>query len=123
MLGRGPVGPLLFWPPKHEASMRSTDNSARLKSRNALTRRGFIPAVASRAIIARLALRCPHLGRQPKPHPLFGALAGLGRTAPGVDLTEPADPGWADLIARLDPPHDCCAAPVGVILSRCSASS
>ena len=26
--------------------------------------------------------------------PLFGALKGLTRVAPGVDLTEPADPDW-----------------------------
>jgi hypothetical protein len=31
-----------------------------------------------------------------KRHPLFGALAGLGKTAPGVDLTEPADPSWGE---------------------------
>jgi hypothetical protein len=31
-----------------------------------------------------------------KPHPLFGVLAGLGKTAPGVDLTEPADPTWGE---------------------------
>jgi hypothetical protein len=104
--------------------MRPMDNSARrLESRNALTRRGFIPTLVSQAIVVRFALRRPELGWQPGPHPAFGALAGLGRTAPGVDLTEPADPGWADLIERLYPPHDCCTAPVGVILSRCSASS
>ena len=104
--------------------MRSTDNSAgRLKSRNGLTRRGFIPALASRAIVVRLALRWPSLVRKPRRHPLFGAFAGLVTVAPGVDLTKPADPGWADLIERLYPGHDCCAAPVGVILPRCSASS
>lgn len=27
-------------------------------------------------------------------HPLFGALKGLSRVAPDVDLTEPADPSW-----------------------------
>src|SRR5258705_13555077 len=27
-------------------------------------------------------------------HPLFGALKGLVRIPPGVDLTEPADPDW-----------------------------
>jgi hypothetical protein len=27
-------------------------------------------------------------------HPLFGALKGLVRVPPGVDLTEPADPDW-----------------------------
>jgi hypothetical protein len=31
-----------------------------------------------------------------KPHPLFGALAGLAKTAPGVDLTKPADPTWGE---------------------------
>src|SRR5437588_286608 len=29
-------------------------------------------------------------------HPLFGALKRLVRVPPGVNLTEPADPGWAD---------------------------
>jgi len=32
-------------------------------------------------------------------HPLFGWLKGTVRIAPGVDLTQPADPEWAD---RLD---------------------
>ena len=27
-------------------------------------------------------------------HPIFGALKGQVRVAPGVDLTEPADPEW-----------------------------
>jgi hypothetical protein len=35
-------------------------------------------------------------GAERKPHPLFGVLAGLGKTAPGVDLTEPADPTWGE---------------------------
>jgi hypothetical protein len=29
-----------------------------------------------------------------KRHPMFGALKGLVRIAPGTDLTAPADPGW-----------------------------
>src|ERR1700722_7679321 len=29
-----------------------------------------------------------------KRHPMFGALKGLVRIAPGTDLTEPADPDW-----------------------------
>jgi hypothetical protein len=29
-----------------------------------------------------------------KRRPLFGALKGLVRIAPGTDLTEPADPDW-----------------------------
>jgi hypothetical protein len=32
-------------------------------------------------------------------HPAYGAMKGLIRIMPGVDLTEPADPEWAD---RLD---------------------
>jgi hypothetical protein len=32
-------------------------------------------------------------------HPLYGLMAGLVRIMPGTDLTQPADPDWAD---RLD---------------------
>jgi hypothetical protein len=31
-------------------------------------------------------------------HPAFGALKGMIKIAPGVDLTEPAFPEWADLL-------------------------
>jgi hypothetical protein len=31
-------------------------------------------------------------------HPLRGAMKGLVHIPPGVDLTEPADPEWADLL-------------------------
>jgi hypothetical protein len=31
---------------------------------------------------------------------MFGALKGLVRIAPGVDLTEPADPEWADSLEK-----------------------
>jgi len=31
-------------------------------------------------------------------HPIFGALKDVTWIAPGIDLTEPADPQWADLI-------------------------
>jgi hypothetical protein len=34
-----------------------------------------------------------------KRHPMFGALKGLVRIAPGTDITAPADPDWADLSA------------------------
>ena len=30
-------------------------------------------------------------------HPLFGALKGVTRIPPGVDLTEPADPDWGNV--------------------------
>jgi hypothetical protein len=29
-------------------------------------------------------------------HPMLGAMRALGRAAPGVDLTEPADPDWGN---------------------------
>jgi hypothetical protein len=33
-------------------------------------------------------------------HPLRGALKDITRLVPGVDLTEPADPEWADLVDK-----------------------
>jgi hypothetical protein len=33
-------------------------------------------------------------------HPIFGALKDITRLVPGVDLTEPADPEWADLLDK-----------------------
>jgi hypothetical protein len=33
-------------------------------------------------------------GREGKYHPLFGALKGSIRVAPGTDLTKPTDPDW-----------------------------
>jgi hypothetical protein len=30
-----------------------------------------------------------------KRHPMFGAMKGLVRIAPGTDLTKPADPNWS----------------------------
>jgi len=35
-------------------------------------------------------------------HPIFGALKDVTWIAPGTDLTEPADPGWADLTESED---------------------
>jgi hypothetical protein len=35
-----------------------------------------------------------------KRHPAFGALKDTTFVPPGVDLTEPADPDWADLNER-----------------------
>jgi hypothetical protein len=35
-----------------------------------------------------------------KRHPMFGAMKGLVRIAPGTDLTQPADPDWAELAER-----------------------
>ena len=35
-------------------------------------------------------------------HPIFGALKDVTWIAPGIDLTEPADPEWADLTESRD---------------------
>ena len=35
-----------------------------------------------------------------KRHPSYGALKGLVRMTPGVDLTEPADPEWANSLEK-----------------------
>ncbi len=35
-------------------------------------------------------------------HPLIGCLKGLITVAPGTDLTEPADPDWADMLDNDD---------------------
>jgi len=37
-------------------------------------------------------------GPKPVRDPLFGAHKGLITIAPGVDLTEPADPEWAKIV-------------------------
>jgi hypothetical protein len=35
-----------------------------------------------------------------KRHPLIGCMKGTIKVTPGVDLTEPADPEWADRLDR-----------------------
>jgi hypothetical protein len=35
--------------------------------------------------------------KQPRRHPLFGRMKGMITIMPGTDLTEPADPNWADI--------------------------
>jgi hypothetical protein len=39
-----------------------------------------------------------HETKQPRRHPLFGAMKGLLTIEPGYDLTQPAMPEWADLL-------------------------
>ena len=38
-------------------------------------------------------------------HPLYGAMQGLIRVMPGTDLTQPADPEWADRLDALYGPE------------------
>lgn len=47
---------------------------------------------------AAVAGAAPAEGEKPF-HPLYGFMKGLVRVMPGTDLTQPADPDWAD---RLD---------------------
>jgi hypothetical protein len=45
-------------------------------------------------------------GKQIRPgerHPLFGALKDVTFIRPGVDLTEPADPGWGKVYEQRSP--------------------
>lgn len=35
--------------------------------------------------------------KQPRRHPLFGRMKGMITIRPGTDLTDPADPGWANI--------------------------
>lgn len=42
----------------------------------------------------------PAVAKKGERHPIFGALKDITRLVPGVDLTEPADPEWADLVDR-----------------------
>jgi hypothetical protein len=42
----------------------------------------------------------PAVVKKGERHPIFGAMKDITRLVPGVDLTEPADPEWADLVDR-----------------------
>jgi hypothetical protein len=37
---------------------------------------------------------------QQQPHPLVGSMKGTVQVAPGVDLTDPADPEWGTNLER-----------------------
>lgn len=52
---------------------------------------------ADRELSSALALAVAKKGER---HPIFGAMKDITRLVPGVDLTEPADPEWADLVDR-----------------------
>jgi hypothetical protein len=51
---------------------------------------------AEEAMTYGFAPAAPEMGSPVSTHPMIGALKGLLKIAPGVDLTEPADPGWGD---------------------------
>ncbi len=52
--------------------------------------------VAARAEVGRGAMRTDTC--RPAKHPIFGALKGLMVVPEDVDLTQPADPDWAEIV-------------------------
>ena len=56
-----------------------------------------IAKAAERELSSTLAQAVARKGER---HPIFGAMKDITRLIPGVDLTEPADPEWADLVDR-----------------------
>ncbi len=59
-----------------------------------------VDMAARKLVFRRVRPAKPGESAEEKPfHPAWGAMKGLIRVMPGVDLTEPADPEWA---ARLD---------------------
>ena len=55
--------------------------------------------MAGRKLVFRRVRGTDPARRQSGHHPAYGAMKGLIRIMPGTDLTQPADPEWAD---RLD---------------------
>jgi len=61
--------------------------------------------MSGRKLVFRRVGKSPGSAGIPSPrkggrHPIFGALKDITRLVPGVDLTEPADAGWADLVDK-----------------------
>jgi hypothetical protein len=69
-----------------------------IEGRKLVFRRVDNPPVAP-STGAKADVREPPSASPGEQHPFYGWMKGTVRTAPGVDLTEPADPEWAD---RLD---------------------
>jgi hypothetical protein len=101
-------------PPKAQHHRAWWSNNA---SNNVMTKvwldAGFESAqvdMSARKLVFRRVAKAPN--REPSPplapaatkkgerHPIFGALKDITRLVPGVDLTEPADPEWADLVDK-----------------------
>ena len=65
--------------------------------------------IAARKLVFRRVRRLPSAAAQSegeKPfHPAYGAMQGLIRIMPGTDLTQPADPEWADRLDALYGPE------------------
>ena len=78
-----------------EAGFESTD--VNMKERKLVFRR--IARTGTRESVGDVSKVAPRAAVS-KRHPLFGALKGLVQVAPGVDLTQPADPKWADSLDK-----------------------
>ena len=53
----------------------------------------------------KAAGEAPQSAREKPFHPLYGMMQGLVRIMPGTDLTQPADPEWADRLDALYGPE------------------
>jgi hypothetical protein len=101
-------------PPKAQHHRAWWSNNA---ANNVMTRvwldAGFESAqvdMAARKLVFRRVAKAPNqepspplapaVARKGERHPIFGALKDITRLVPGVDLTEPADPEWADWLDK-----------------------
>jgi hypothetical protein len=97
-------------PPKAQHQRAWWSNNA---ANNVMTRvwlnAGFesaqVDMEARKLVFRRLAKEpspqlAPAATKKGERHPIFGALKDITRLVPGVDLTEPADPEWADLLDK-----------------------
>jgi hypothetical protein len=98
-------------PPKAQHHRAWWSNNA---SNNVMTKvwldAGFesarVDMTARKLVFRRVAKAATEEGKPPsgtkkgERHPIFGALKDITRLVPGVDLTEPADPEWADLLDK-----------------------
>ena len=71
------------------------------------TLNGYLFGIARKLVFRRVAKAAEASGGLAKPyatndgrHPIRGALRDITFVPPGVDLTEPADPEWADLLDK-----------------------
>jgi hypothetical protein len=61
-----------------------------------------VDMAARKLVFRRVRAKDTAVPRSLPRHPAFGALKGMVTVAPGVDLTEPADPEWGEILERDD---------------------
>ena len=70
--------------------------------KNLIILNGSVVQLTESAMAKKVSSDDPKVPPQPKAgrHPMSGALKDITFIPPGVDLTEPADPYWADISER-----------------------